>query len=111
MANKVNDTPNLPSPVILSSNQDTTSFLTSLILSLTTEMGAHAQRLNTAMMADGTEAPTAPVVVKEYLKAALPSAVKFKGGQIAVSNDVGGYTIAFSDGTNWLRVQDRAVIS
>jgi len=30
---------------------------------------------------------------------------------IYVSNETGGATLAFSDGTNWRRVQDRAVVS
>ena len=33
------------------------------------------------------------------------------GGLIAVTGEVGGYTVAFSDGTNWRRVQDRAIVS
>lgn len=30
---------------------------------------------------------------------------------ILVSNEAGGYTMAFSDGTNWRRAQDRAIVS
>ena len=30
---------------------------------------------------------------------------------IMVSNETGGLTLAFSDGTNWRRVQDRAIIA
>jgi hypothetical protein len=30
---------------------------------------------------------------------------------IYVTNEVGGSTLAFSDGTNWRRVQDRAIIA
>jgi hypothetical protein len=48
---------------------------------------------------------------KVAAKASLPSAPDFTGGIIAVSDDVGGFTLAFSDGTNWRRVQDRNVIS
>lgn len=33
------------------------------------------------------------------------------GGTIFVTNEAGGGTLAFSDGTNWRRVQDRAIIS
>ena len=32
-------------------------------------------------------------------------------GLIFVSNEAGGATIAFSDGINWRRVQDRAIVS
>lgn len=30
---------------------------------------------------------------------------------LANSNTTGGYTMAFLDGTNWIRVQDRAIVS
>jgi hypothetical protein len=33
------------------------------------------------------------------------------GDMIFVSNETGGATMAFYDGTNWRRIQDRAVIS
>ena len=33
------------------------------------------------------------------------------GQMIFVSNETGGATIAFSDGTNWRRVQDRSIVS
>lgn len=111
MANKVNQTPNLPSPIILQTVQNVTDYLTNLIQSLTSELSDHALRLNTALVNDGTEISSAPILMKEYLKTALPSAVKYKGGMIMVSNDTGGYTPAFSDGTSWRRVADRNVIS
>ncbi|MEZ5919994.1 MAG: DUF2793 domain-containing protein [Parvularculaceae bacterium] len=51
-----------------------------------------------------------PVRVKSYGKGALPSANP--AGQIVyVTNEAGGATIAFSDGSNWRRVADRAVVS
>lgn len=50
--------------------------------------------------------------VKSYLKTALPSAsATGAGAMIYVSNDIGGAVIAFSDGVNWRRVTDRAVVS
>jgi Protein of unknown function (DUF2793) len=49
---------------------------------------------------------------KGYLVAALPSAsVEGAGAMIFVSNESAGPTVAFSDGTNWRRVHDRAVVS
>ena len=47
---------------------------------------------------------------KEYTVATLPAA----SGTIRlafVTNETGGYVLAFSDGTNWRRVTDRAVVS
>lgn len=45
-----------------------------------------------------------------YVKASLPSAAT-AGRMIFVTDDVGGSTPAFSDGTNWRRVADRNIIS
>lgn len=66
----------------------------------------------------GTTAPSCklhvdgPVRVKSYVKAALPSAsTAAAGAMIYVSDETGGAVIAFSDGTNWRRVTDRAVVS
>lgn len=52
----------------------------------------------------------APIYFKSYVKAALPSAA-VAGGMIYVTDDVGGAVPAFSNGANWLRVTDRAVIA
>lgn len=41
----------------------------------------------------------------------LPSAARFNGCAIIVSNETGGRTIATSDATNWRRVRDGAVVS
>lgn len=49
--------------------------------------------------------------VKTYTVATLPSATTYPRGVIYVSNEAGGATLAFSDSTNWRRVQDRAVVS
>lgn len=45
-----------------------------------------------------------------YTVATLPSAAT-GGGEIYVSNEAGGATLAFSDGTNWRRHSDRAIVS
>lgn len=47
-----------------------------------------------------------------YTVAGVPSASTHgAGAMIYVSNESGGAVVAFSDGTNWRRVTDRAVIS
>lgn len=46
-----------------------------------------------------------------YTVATVPDATKYTGGTIYVSDETGGAVLAFSDGTNWRRVTDRAVIS
>ena len=47
-----------------------------------------------------------------YTVATVPSAAAHDvGALINVSDEVGGFVPAFSDGTNWLRMTDRTVIS
>jgi lysophospholipase L1-like esterase len=52
-----------------------------------------------------------PVRVKSYTVAGVPAANVATGQIIFVSDESGGAVMAFSDGTNWRRVTDRAVIS
>lgn len=111
MANKVSNTPNIPSPAFLQSQTSVSDYITSLVQRLVEEFRAHALRLNASIPADGSEVPTAPVMLKSYPKAGLPDALKFMDGLIIVTDDVGGLTTAFSDGTNWRRTADRNVIS
>jgi len=48
---------------------------------------------------------------QSYTVATLPAAASYTGSMIYVSNETGGATVAFSDGTNWRRVQDRNIVS
>jgi hypothetical protein len=52
-----------------------------------------------------------PIVTATYTVGTVPSAVTYARGLIYVPNELGGAVIAFSDGTNWRRVTDRAIIS
>lgn len=52
-----------------------------------------------------------PIRAKSYTVARVPAADTGAGQMIFVSNESGGATLAFSDGTSWRRVADRAVIS
>ena len=53
-----------------------------------------------------------PAGMKSYTVATVPSAsTAGAGATIYVSNESGGAVLAFSDGTNWRRVTDRAVVS
>lgn len=51
------------------------------------------------------------VQAKTYTVATLPTASSYPRGLIYVSDETSGATIAFSDGSAWRRVQDRAVVS
>lgn len=55
------------------------------------------------------EVPYGPIPT--FAVADLPSASDWIRCLIYVSDELGGATVAFSDGTNWRRVQDRAVVS
>ncbi len=66
----------------------------------------------------GTGSPTAklhvdgPVRVKSYTVAGVPSASANGAGSIIfVTDETGGGVLAFSDGTNWRRSTDRAIVS
>jgi len=60
-----------------------------------------------------------PFKIPGYTKANLPSALiaasntsgKEFSSLIYVRDEVGGPTVAFSDGINWRRVQNRAIVS
>ena len=63
-----------------------------------------------------TRVGSGPFKLQGYAKASLPSASAWGNSTefsslIYVNDDVDGPTIAFSDGTDWRRVQDRNVIS
>lgn len=51
-----------------------------------------------------------PIRARSYTVATLPAAIA-AGQLIYVSDESGGATLAFSDGTNWRRLADRAVLS
>lgn len=74
--------------------------------------------LETGDVGIGTSTPTAkfqvagPLRLGNYVKAALPSAAATgTGTMIYVSDEAGGAVLAFSDGANWRRVTDRAIVS
>ena len=51
------------------------------------------------------------VLLTSYTVATLPDATTNLDGIIIVSDETGGRTIATSDGTNWRRVSDGAIVS
>lgn len=65
----------------------------------------------------GTAMPTVkldvdgPIRCKNYTATGLPAASLGAGQIVMVSNEIGGAVLAFSDGANWRRVTDRAVVS
>jgi len=64
----------------------------------------------TALSVTGAITATARINFPSYTVGTLP-AVGTASGMIYVSNETGGAVPAFSDGTNWRRVTDRAIVS
>lgn len=60
---------------------------------------------------DGSTITAGPINLASYTVATVPTASDFTGSIIYVSDETGGATPAFSDGTDWRRTADRAVIS
>lgn len=70
-----------------------------------------AMRTNASLPKDGSDPMQEPLPLKSYTVAGAPTASLWTGAIIYVSDETGGATIAFSDGTNWRRVQDRTIIA
>lgn len=70
-----------------------------------------AVRANSCLPKDGSEGMTQPLRLESYAIADLPDAGDWTQGVVYVTDDVDGAVPAFSDGTNWRRVTDRAVVS
>lgn len=94
----VNNDPQIATPTLIDSWGPLANYLTALVVSIVRELREHAFLINRTS-------------VDEVLKANLPNAASNKGRLIMVSDEAGGYVPAFSDGTSWRRVTDRAVVS
>ena len=81
-----------------------------LIGALSRYLADLAFRVNRTLPKDGTEVMTGVLLTKTYTVATLP-AVGVAGGFIYVTDETGGATHASSDGTNWRRVSDRAIVA
>ncbi len=100
---------------------DTASVLLQTAFSGRAEIGLTGNDdLHIKVSADGTtwreglvlSGQTGTPRVPNLAKAALPSAATAAAGALVhVSDDVGGAVLAFSDGSSWRRVTDRAVVS
>ena len=52
-----------------------------------------------------------PQTLTVYSLSTLPDAARWRGGLIAISDESGGFTPAYSDGADWHRTSDGAVVS
>jgi hypothetical protein len=51
------------------------------------------------------------VILEDYAVADLPDATEHEAGMVYVADESGGAVPAFSDGVNWRRVTDRAIVT
>jgi len=93
MANPVPPVPSLPiSPNI---SKDYIQFLIRTLVQILVD---HARRLNGALMKDGSEAMTRPLVLAQYATVDLPTAADWEGG---IVYDSTANRVKFSDGASW----------
>ncbi|MCY7272380.1 MAG: hypothetical protein LH702_01205 [Phormidesmis sp. CAN_BIN44] len=102
------DTPDLAASGI--TGQATTTKMTlkgrgALLIGTTIDNGVDRLQVS------GSARFTGSVKLASFTVATVPSASANSAGMIYCSNELGGATPAFSDGVNWRRVQDRAIIS
>ena len=72
-----------------------------------TGLGARLGNLETSIGPSEAGYPFLP----SYVVAEVPDATVDAGGMIFVTDETGGAVPAFSDGTNWRRCTDRAIVS
>lgn len=70
-----------------------------------------AVAVSTYLPRDGSTATEVPFQLQSYTVAGVPTASSYTGCLIYVSNETGGATVAVSNGTNWVRLQDLATVS
>lgn len=70
-----------------------------------------AATLGNAETFSGKKTFSLPVIVPEHTVSGVPDAATYDNGVIIVSDETGGRTLATSDGSNWRRVSDGAIIS
>lgn len=105
---KLSERPFIPKPGATES-----AFMSVLVTSLTKMLGEVVQRSNNSITNDGDERMLKPMKLASSTVLGLASypAADWEGAVIYVSNETGGKTLAFADGTNWRRVQDRVIVS
>lgn len=73
--------------------------------------GASTLHVDLTASGDGELRAQSPFAPPAFTVLTVPDATLHAGAYIHVSDEVGGPVLAFSDGTNWRRVTDRAIIS
>lgn len=78
---------------------------------LTTAFTRLLKAINDLIARTGGTDQKASGALPSYTAATVPDATLYEACLIFVSNEAGGAVPAFSDGTNWRRVTDRAIVS
>lgn len=105
MADKITVTQFLPNYI-----GNVAAWAVDLVQQVSDALNRIAQRLNIALLEDGSEAMTAPLPLKPYTVTTLPTAASWQGSIIYVSNGTSNKRLAVSDGTNW-RWPDGNIVS
>ncbi len=70
-----------------------------------------AERANACLPLNGSQRMRGPLMLAQYTVDGAPPASDYEGGEIYVTDEIGGPTRAWSNGTNWLRTSDDTPIS
>jgi hypothetical protein len=70
-----------------------------------------AMRANASLARNDERAMELPLKLVQYAVADLPAASGYAGSLVYVTDETGGATVAYSNGTSWLRVYDAATVS
>lgn len=112
MALLVDNTPQLPRAITSQPSLSTLAkYDAALNMALFQALIKIAYRLNLALVKDGSETMTGPLPLASYEVAEVPDEATYTGALIYVSDESGGPTVAYSNGTNWRRVYDNAIVS
>lgn len=82
-----------------------------IVIPATAPPWAHQMASDFSRELDRLQPGKSPARLMPCSKADLPDAAKWRRSWIFVEDEVGGPTPAYSDGVNWLRAADRAIVS
>lgn len=91
-------------PLAPSQSPPPTQWLVSLLKALSRLFTEIGYRLNRTLPKDGSEAMTAPLVLRAYTVATRPAAADYAGGVIYVSDGGAGAVIQASNGAAWVNL-------
>lgn len=103
--------PQITAPQTLADTRGLSAYLLALYRDLTRLLGEFSTTINGKVELNGNAPMLAPFPLQQVAVADLPAAASFTGTLLYVTDETGGPTVAYSNGTNWLRVYDNATVS